>query len=190
MLLKAIVGAAVVILAVAIFVGRPHFKRYRIPSQSMEPTIGLGDTVNLNGGADLKVGDVVIFNAPERADQLDIDQCPSQTRGDQPCDEVAGGPSATKFIKRIVAGPGDRIAFEHGRVVLNGRPQEEPYARPCDDNVCNLTEPITVKDGSYFLVGDNRGASDDSRFWGPVPEEWILGRVERCSAIYFFCSPV
>jgi signal peptidase I len=188
MLLKAIAGAAVMILAAAIFVG--HFKRYRIPSESMEPTIALGETVNLNGGGDLKVGDVVIFNAPERADRLDINQCPSQPRGDQPCDELAGGPGTTKFIKRIVAGPGDEVAFEHGRVILNGKPQKEPYARPCDDDMCNLPAPITVQAGSYYMAGDNRGASDDSRFWGPVPEDWILGRVERCSAIYFFCSPV
>src|ERR1700754_1095225 len=99
MLLKVIVGLAVVIFALVIFAGRPHFKRYRIPSESMEPTVALGETVTLNGGEDPKVGDVVIFNAPERADQLDIDQCPSLTRGDQPCDELAGGPSTTKFMK-------------------------------------------------------------------------------------------
>jgi signal peptidase I len=190
MLLKVIVGAAVAVLAFAIVVGDPDFKRYRIPSESMEPTVDQGETISADGGGDLKVGDVVIFNAPERAEQLDIDQCPSQTRGDQACDELAGGRSATKFIKRIVAGPGDEIAFKDGRVILNGKPQKEPYVRPCDDTICNLTEPITVKEGSYYLVGDNRGASDDSRFWGPVPEDWILGRVERCRAVYFFCSPV
>ena len=190
MLLKVIVGAAVVVLAVGVLVGQPHFKRYRIPSASMEPTIELGETVNLNGGGDVKVGDIVIFNAPERADRLDINQCPSQTRADQPCDVPAGDPGTTKFIKRIVAGPGDEVAFEHGHVILNGKPQKEPYARLCDDTICNLPEPITVEDGSYYMVGDNRGASDDSRFWGPVPEDWILGRVERCSAVYFFCSPV
>jgi signal peptidase I len=42
----------------------------------------------------------------------------------------------------------------------------------------------------YFMVGDNRDASDDSRFWGPVPAEWIVGRVERCHVLYFACSPV
>ena len=72
---------------------------------------------------------------------------------------------------------------------FNGKPQKEPYARACDGDACNLTEPITVADGSYYMVGDNRGASDDSRFWGPVPKQWILGRAERCSAVYFFCSP-
>jgi signal peptidase I len=178
-----------VVLAVAILVGRPEFKRYRIPSASMQPTIDQGETINANGGADVKVGDIVIFNPPKGAADIDS-QCPSLTRGDQPCAEAVGGRDTVTFIKRIVAGPGDKIAFEHGRVVLNGKPQKEPYVQPCDDNACNLTAPITVKDGSYYLVGDNRGASDDSRFWGPVPKDWIIGRVERCSAIYFFCSPV
>jgi signal peptidase I len=178
-----------VIVAVAILVGRPEFKRYRIPSESMEPTIRQGETVSLNRTDDLEVGDIVIFNPPEGAEDLDS-QCPSLTRGDQPCAEAAGGRDSKTFIKRIVGGPGDKIAFEHGRVILNGKPQKEPYAQPCDDNACNLTAPITVRDGSYYLVGDNRGASDDSRFWGPVPKDWILGRVDRCSAIYFFCSAV
>jgi signal peptidase I len=190
MLLKAIVGGAVVVLAVAILVGRPHFKRYRVPSESMAPTIGFGEIVNLNGGEAPQVGDVVIFNAPTSAEADIQSQCPSQTRGDQPCAEVAGGRSPTTFIKRIVAGPGDRIAFEDGRVVLNGEPQNEPYVQPCDDTPCNYPTPITVKDGTYYMAGDNRGASDDSRFWGPVPEDWILGRAERCTVVYLFCSPV
>ena len=180
MLLKVIVGAAVVVLAFAIIAGDPHVKRYRIPSESMTPTIAQGDTINLNGSADPRIGDVVIFRAPESVEELDA-QCPSQTPGDQPCAEVADGPTRITLIKRIVAGPGDEVAF---------KAQKEPYAQPCDDNVCNLPEPIRVKDGSYYVVGDNRGASDDSRFWGSVPEDWILGRAERCSAIYFFCSPV
>ena len=189
MVLKVILGAAVAILAVAILVGRPHFKRYRVPSESMEPTIARGETVVLNGTDDVRVGDIVIFNPPRSAEAFD-NQCPSLTRGDQPCAEAAGGRGATTFIKRVVAGPGDRIAFKQGHVVLNGRSQQEPYARACDDEACDLPSEITLGEGSYYLVGDNRGASDDSRFWGPVPKDWILGRAERCSAIYFFCSPV
>ena len=191
MLLKAIVGVAVVVLAVAILVGRPHFQRYRVPSESMQPTIAFGDTVTLNGGEDVKVGDIVIFNPPKGAESLGSgSECGAVGSPGQPCAEPAGGRAPITFIKRIVAGPGDRIAFEDGRVVLNGERQNEPYVQPCEDQLCNYPLPITVKDGSYYLVGDNRGASDDSRFWGPVPEAWILGRAERCSAIYFFCSPV
>ena len=80
------------------------------------------------------------------------------------------------FIKRIVAGPGDRLSIVDGHVVLNGKPQKEPFIRPCGGGEgCNLPTSITVPKDHYFMMGDNRGASDDSRFWGPVPREWIIG---------------
>ena len=189
MVLKVIVGLAVVILGVAIFAGRPHFKRYRVPSESMEPTVHIGETLTRNGTGDVKVGDTVIFHPPQGAEDVDR-MCGEAPVEGQPCAKASGGRGTQKFIKRIVAGPGDRFALDEGRVVLNGKPQKEPYITPCDDTTqCDFPRPITVPDGSYYMLGDNRGASDDSRFWGPVPKEWILGRAERCSAIYFFCSP-
>ena len=76
----------------------------------------------------------------------------------------------------MVAGPGDEIAVRNGHVILNGERQEEPFAAPCGGSSgCDLPDPITVPEDHYFMMGDNRGASDDSRFWGPVPEEWIIG---------------
>ena len=189
MLLKAIVGVAVVILGVAIFAGHPHFKRYRIPSESMEPTVHQGETVALNGDEAPRRGDIVIFNPPAAANGEFSAMCARPVAA-QPCAEAGAERGSEKFIKRIVAGPGDRLALDDGRVVLNGKPQKEPYVAACGGGEgCDFPRPITVPKGTYFMLGDNRGASDDSRFWGPVPEDWILGRVERCSAIYFFCSP-
>jgi len=53
---------------------------------------------------------------------------------------------------------------------------DEPYIIPCGNApACNLPETITIPPGKYFMMGDNRGASDDSRFWGPVPKQWIIG---------------
>jgi signal peptidase I len=75
-----------------------------------------------------------------------------------------------------VAGPGDRLSVQEGHVILNGERQRESYTRPCggsDD--CSFPREITVPADHYFMMGDNRGASDDSRFWGPVPREWIIG---------------
>ena len=62
-------------------------------------------------------------------------------------------------------------------VYVNGRRQKEPFARfssSCD--ICNLPDEITVPKGYYFMMGDNRGASADSRVWGPIPKDWVIGQ--------------
>jgi len=189
-MLRWVGGALVALLVIALFfLSHPQFKRYRIPSESMEPTIRHGEIINANGGEDLKVGDIVIFHPPSGAEAGGDAQCGSAPDEGQPCAEPAGGPAETLFIKRIVAGPGDSVAFERGGAIRNGKSQREPYITPCGDGeACDLPRAITVPAGAYYLVGDNRGASDDSRFWGPVREDWIVGRVERCNALYFFCS--
>jgi signal peptidase I len=188
-LLKVILGVAVAILAFAIVVGHPQFKRYRVPSESMQPTIGHDEIVNLNGGEAPRVGDIVIFHGPEGAGDLAGADCAEAGPGGL-CARSKPEPSSTTFIKRIVAGPGDRITFRDGQSIRNGEPVDEPYIADCGSGeACTYPQPVTVPEGTYYLVGDNRGASEDSRFWGPVPEGWILGRAERCSAIYFFCSP-
>jgi Signal peptidase, peptidase S26 len=73
---------------------------------------------------------------------------------------------------------GDTISFRDGLVVRNGRPVSEPYARSCTDAICELPQAITVPKGAWFLAGDFRGESDDSRFWGPVPTTAITGVVK------------
>jgi signal peptidase I len=79
------------------------------------------------------------------------------------------------FVKRIVGMPGDTIEIRHGHVIRNGKPAHEPFAQTCESAACNLG-PITIPHGSYFMMGDNRGNSEDSRFWGPLPEKWIIGQ--------------
>jgi signal peptidase I len=76
----------------------------------------------------------------------------------------------------VVAGPGDRLRVREGRVILNGRPLDEPYAEPCRGAAgCDYPGEIRIPEDHWFMMGDNRGASDDSRFWGPVPREWFIG---------------
>jgi signal peptidase I len=85
------------------------------------------------------------------------------------------------FIKRVVAGPGDTLEIDNGIPVVNGRPVEGDWTiRPCRQSTgglgCNFRNPITIPADHYFMMGDNRGHSDDSRFWGPVPRDWIVGQ--------------
>ena len=171
----------IVAVALGLALGIQAFlvKPYRIPSESMVPTLEIGQRVLVNriGSrfSDPDVGDVVVFHPPEGAEAGNA--CGSGPPPDgQVCVEPTDGRAELNFIKRVVAGPGDRISIDDGHVVLNGRRQEEPFIRPCGGGGdCDFPREVTVPADHYFMMGDNRGASDDSRFWGPVPREWIIG---------------
>jgi signal peptidase I len=175
----------IVAVAVGLAIGIQAFlvKPYRIPSGSMEPTLVVGERVLVNriGHAfgPPSVGDIVVFHPPRDFEAGCADPgrgVRGGRSGGQACDIPGSEPSAQNFIKRVVAGPGDRLAIRGGRVILNGRPQDESYIRPCDAGAqCDFPGPITIPPDHFFMMGDNRGASDDSRFWGPVPDEWIIG---------------
>lgn len=101
-------------------------------------------------------------------------------------------PAATGqiFIKRVVAGPGDRVALVDGRAVVNGVTRSEPFITSCQaDPNCNFPVAVRIPAGDYFVLGDNRGASDDSRFWGPVPGSVIVGVAVTCHPLQTACRP-
>jgi signal peptidase I len=76
----------------------------------------------------------------------------------------------------VVGLPGDTIYIRNGHVIRNGVAERDPYIAQCDGGEgCNFLSPIKIPPGDYFMMGDNRGESDDSRFWGPVPKKWIIG---------------
>ena len=155
-------------------------KPYQIPSESMEPTLDVGQRVLVNRFlyhfTDPSIGDIVVFHPPAGADSGT--ECGVPHSPDQPCPRPTKAESSQNFIKRIVAGPGDTLSVRGGHPVVNGvEKADEPYTNPCGGGgVCDLPKPIVVPPGYYFMMGDNRGASDDSRFWGPVPRGWIIGK--------------
>ncbi|HEV2858954.1 MAG TPA: signal peptidase I [Solirubrobacterales bacterium] len=154
-------------------------KPYQIPSGSMEPTLDIGQRVLVNRFIyhvkDPKIGDVVVFHPPTGADNGT--ECGVHEGAHEPCPRPTQGKSDQNFIKRIVAGPGDELSIKDGHPVVNGvEKSDEPYINPCGGgSQCNLSKTITIPADMYFMMGDNRGASDDSRFWGPVPRDWIIG---------------
>ncbi|HXR59713.1 MAG TPA: signal peptidase I [Solirubrobacterales bacterium] len=154
-------------------------KPYQIPSESMEPTLDVGQRVLVNRFLyhfeDPKIGDVVVFHPPAGADNGT--ECGRAHPENQACDLPTEAESEQNFIKRIVAGPGDTLSVKEGHPVVNGVPKtDEPYINPCGTTpACNLPKTITIPADHYFMMGDNRGASDDSRYWGPVPRDWIIG---------------
>jgi signal peptidase I len=176
-------GIVVALMPLAVFlvasqvVGSLWFKPYRVPSGSMEPTIQIGDRILADRhDHSPHVGDVVIAHPPVGAVES---RCgiPRADGAKAPCARATPELSDVVFIKRVVAGPGDTIAFRDGLVVRNGHPVSEPYARSCTDAICEMPEAITVPKDAWFLAGDFRGESDDSRFWGPVPAKAITGVV-------------
>jgi signal peptidase I len=124
-----------------------------------------------------QVDDIVVFHVPAGA-ASGSPVCGTSHPAGAVCARPTSQEASIIFIKRIVAGPGDTIAVDHGNVVLNGKLQKEPFIQPCNGGEgCNFPRPVKIPAGYWFLMGDNRGQSDDSRFWGPVPVGWIVGKV-------------
>ena len=170
-----VVVALLLALAIQAFIVKP----YRIPSGSMEPTLTIGQRVLVDRiGNDFStphVGEIVVFHPPKDAES---EVCGAVHLSTAACDRPEGEDSSENFIKRIVAGPGDVISIVDGHVIRNGKREKDGYILPCTADeaaMCNFPTPIKIPPGMWFMMGDNRGASDDSRFWGPVPTSWIIG---------------
>ena len=163
-------------------------KPYRIPSGSMEPTLAVGQRVLVDRiGTHFSkphVGEITVFHPPEGAQQGRCGPVPHTVKlGGEACSEpVPREDAGTNFIKRIVAGPGDEIYIKEGHVYRRAATtgafvrEHDSYIRECGAGPeCSFPTPIAIPAGHWFMMGDNRGESDDSRFWGPVPDAWIIG---------------
>ncbi len=147
---KAAAGAFVL----ALLIRAALVEAYWIPSGSMEPTLRPGDRI---------VAEKVLrwFHAPRPGDIVVFAPPPGS------------GADAPALVKRVVAGPGQVVAVERGRVLVDGRPVAEPYVAepPAYD-----LPPLRVPEGHLFVLGDNRNRSLDSHVWGFVPVDHVIGR--------------
>jgi signal peptidase I len=170
----------VVALGLALGIQAWVVKPFRIPSGSMEPTLDIGQRVLVDRVTghfgDPARGDIVVFHPPKGAENT-LQKCGIPRPNNEPCPVGTKQKAEANFIKRVVAVPGDRLKVIDNHAYVNGKRQKETFARtnPCTD-VCNLPKAITIPPGQFFMMGDNRGQSDDSRDWGPVPKKWIVGQ--------------
>jgi signal peptidase I len=139
---------------------------FSIPSTSMVPTLQVGDRILvLKAFFDwhqLREGDIVVFTHPPR------DHCP--------------GPAGMDLVKRVIALPGQTIYSAGGILYVDGRRLREPYLPPYDPfgppiPGASRQDPFRVPRGEFYVLGDNRAISCDSRFWGPIKGSSIIGRV-------------
>ena len=139
-------------IAVAIVLAvavRSMVRIYAIPSASMLPTLHVGDHIVVIRDSGPEPGDVVVFHAPDASDEL--------------------------MVKRIVARAGDLVGSTNGRLTIGGHVLAEPYL--AEAAATGTIVPQIVPANCYFVLGDNRGNSKDSRVFGPIKKNEIVGRV-------------
>ena len=158
-------------------------KPYKIPSGSMEPTLQINQRILVDRiGMHFtlpQIGDIMVFHPPTNygacADPDQGENAAGQLQS-QACDVTQKTASSVTFVKRVVGLPGDHLRIINGHVILNGKREHDPYIIACNgDAACNFPQTIVVPKGDYYMMGDNRGDSEDSRFWGPVPKSWLIG---------------
>ena len=175
-----LVATVAVAVLIAFLVQAFLIKPYRIPSGSMIPTLDVGQRILVNRlDTQPGLGDVVVFHPPAGADPVPS-VCGDSAEGASHramCDRGSAAESGQTFVKRVVGLPGDRLSLRDGRLYRNGHLERVRNAQPCgtDPQDCNMPQTITVPRGDYFMMGDNRSISDDSRYWGPVPQRWVIG---------------
>jgi signal peptidase I len=166
----------VIAVILALFVRTWVFQAFKIPTGSMEQNLLIGDHLIVNKmqfapaatsleraimpGRDIRRGDILVFKFPQQPDR--------------------------DFIKRVIGLPGDRLELHRKKVYINGSPIDEPYVQfleppsvdgpPRTDDLREEYGPVTVPPHQYFMMGDNRDNSEDSRYWGFMPESYVKGQ--------------
>ncbi len=164
----------VVALTLAVLLRLFVVQTFFIPSGSMEPTLKIGDRILVNKLSyhlhSVHRGDIVVFK--------------------RPADEDCGGPPVADLVKRVVGLPGETISLTKGAksyVLINGKQLNESWLPSSVQGVTypgpsgttfNLEKPYVIPADDYFVMGDNRTESCDSRYWGPISKSLIVGKVE------------
>ena len=166
----------IVAVILALFVRTWVFQAFQIPTGSMETNLLIGDHLIINKmifspamtgverallpSRDIRRGDIVVFKYPADPER--------------------------DFIKRVIGLPGERLELKSKKIYVNGQPLEEPYVRFLEppapagqakkDDLREFYGPVEIPQGQYFMMGDNRDNSQDSRFWGFMPQSYVKGR--------------
>lgn len=165
-----------VILALLIFLALQFsIQNFRVEGSSMDPTLDEGQYLLVNKFVYFRLdphdlNTILPFLNIQRENSLFPFHQPS--RGEVIIFRFPKDPSRD-FVKRVIGVPGDVVEIRRGEVFVNGQKLNEPYVTHPDRG--NMA-PYTVPPDSYFVLGDNRRASNDSRDWGPVPADHIIGR--------------
>ncbi len=131
---------------------------YYVPSTSMWPTLKAGDRIVVNKlYGTIHAGDIIVFRRPPA--------------------ENCGGPPVPDLVKRVVGLPGQTVSAHGGQVYITGKLLKEPWLPKDSRTYTTMTGSYHVPKGDYFVMGDNRVNSCDSRMWGPVKSSYIVGKV-------------
>ena len=171
-LLEAVILALIVFLLI-----QSSVRNFRVEGSSMHPTV--------EDGAYLLINKLVYVDTHRLSRIIpfwNVDQSSGRfgarapKRGEVIVFRFPGAGPPKDFVKRVIGLPGDEVEIHHGAVYIGGKllPESEIEA---GDTVCTRYCHLTLKADEYYVLGDNRGTSNDSRVWGPVPEGNVLGKV-------------
>ena len=152
-------GAIIVVAVLVAFVVRTYIvQTFYIPSGSMEPTLQVGDRILVSKLStefgSVHIGDILVFKRPPK--------------------ENCGGAPVPFLVKRVIGLPGDHLTSKGNTIYVNGKVLDQTwsYYNPVSPAIGN----VVVPKNTYFMLGDNHGDSCDSRYWGPLPANLVVGK--------------